>query len=288
MKIYIENFLPDSAITRISTALKAYRPENCILVEHPAEADFIVLCAYGHRRKMKYYADDIVRQGKKYAVVQLSVRSTPNPKTEDWIPLWEASSLVWSYYDLPELCWVDGNKVNFKFYHAPLGVDSEIFKESQSVRKFIIAGTGTGRGWNHECKNEILAAAKEVDKPVFHLGTGENTNEITYSNNMDDALLAKYYSQCGFVSGLRRIEGFELPVLEGLLCGARPICFDKPHFRMWFNGLAQFIPEDSNIITNLVRIFQSSAKPISKPEKDYVIKTFNWERICKEFWRQAI
>ena len=91
--------------------------------------------------------------------------------------------------------------------------------------------------YNKECKNEILLAAEGLGKKVFQLGSGENTDTITYSNNADDKTLAKYYSQCEFVSGLRRIEGFELPVIEGLLCGARPICFDIPDYRHWFDKL---------------------------------------------------
>lgn len=288
MKIYIENFLPDSAISRISNNLKKYLPENSSIVEHPADADLVVICAYGHKRKMKYYIEDLLRQGIKYAVVQLSVRSTSNPKTEDWLPIWESSELVWSYYDLPSLCREDNNKINFNFYHAPLGVDAEIFKETPSAREYIIAGTGTGRGWNHECKNEIFEAAKAVNRPVFHLGTGENTSEVTYSNGMDDTELSKHYSQCEFVSGLRRIEGFELPVIEGLLCGARPICFDKPHFRQWFSELAEFIPEDEMRVTNLIKLFQNGAKEVSESEKHYVRKIFDWEVICNGFWKKAI
>ncbi|KKR11484.1 MAG: hypothetical protein UT40_C0035G0007 [Candidatus Woesebacteria bacterium GW2011_GWA1_39_21b] len=288
MRIYIENFLPDSAISRITNALKKYTPSNLTVVEESDGADLIVVCAYGHRRTMRDYTNRLISKNKKFAIIQLSIRSTPNPKTEDWLPIWEKAAITWSYYNLPELCQQDGNRSNFKFYWAPLGVDADIFKETKAERGFIIAGTGTGKRWNRECKNEILAAARAVNKPVFQLGSGESSKEIFYSNGMDDVTLTKYYSQCEFVSGLRRIEGFELPVIEGLLCGARPICFDKPHYRKWFNEFAEFIPEDNQRTDNLIKLFQKGAKPVSESEKAYVKKNFSWKKICSEFWKLAI
>jgi len=289
MKIYVENFFSYSAINRISDAFKKYIPPEHHLVDSKDAADFIFVNAYGHRRNIQKYTASLLAQNKKYAIIQLSVRSTSNPGTKDWLPIWEKAELVWSYYDLPELCKEDNAGVNFNFYRAPLGVDSEVFKEIKSKRNFLIASTGSGRAWNKECKNEILLAADGLGKKVFQLGSGENTDTITYSNDMDDKTLAKYYSQCEFVSGLRKIEGFELPVIEGLLCGARPICFDKPDFRYWFDGLAEFIPEDYIKITENVRsVFQKGARPVTDTEKEYVKTHFDWNKICKEFWWQSL
>lgn len=284
MKVYVENFLQDSAILRITNAVKRYSSSIRTFVDSVEAADFVIVCAYGHRRKIKYYVERLLAQNKKYAVIQLSIRSTPHPGTESWIPIWEKAELVWSYYNLPELCKKDKTTVNFNFYHAPLGVDSKIFKETKHKRNFLIASTGSGKPWNKECKNEILLAAKDLGKKIFQLGPGENNDIITYSNNVDDMVLAEYYSQCGFVSGLRRIEGFELPVIEGLLCGARPICFDTSNYRQWFDELAEFIPEDAHIHENLRKLFLKGAKPVTETEKRYVKTMFNWDTIIKNFW----
>jgi hypothetical protein len=233
---------------------------------------------------MKNYTNWLLAQNKKYAIIQLNLKITSNPNPGAWMPIWEKAELVWSYFDLPEECNKDNTAANFKFYHAPLGVESEVFKETKSERNFLIASTGSGRAWNKECKNEVLLAASGFGKKVFQLGPGENTDIITYSNDMDDKTLAKYYSQCEFVSGLRRIEGFELPVIEGLLCGTRPICFDKPDYRRWFNKLAEFIPEDARIHESVRKIFAKGAKPVSGQEKEYVKTRFNWETILRDFW----
>lgn len=288
LRVHIEGFcpLPDKAISRVVTALRRYIPKKYELVYGEQNADLVVVCAYGHRRSLKYYTEKLLAQKKKYSVIQLCLRSTPNPKTEDWIPIWEKAQLVWSYYDLPKLCKEDKNKARFNFYYGPLGLDSEVFKETPHRRKFIIAGTGTGSRFSDECKNEVISAAKEIGKSVFQLGYGARSGNVAYSNGMEDELLARYYSQCEFVSGLHRIEGFELPVIEGLLCGARPICFDTSHFRHWFGKLAEFIPEDNNVSESIRKLFVKGAKPVSEKEKKYVKTHFNWKTITKEFWKR--
>ncbi len=289
MKIYLETFKLDNAMARISEALIKYLPAGNTITKDPNEADLVVIFAYGHLRKMRWHTNRLITKGKKYAVIQLSVRSTSNPNTADWLPLWEKAQTTWSYYDLYGMCKEDGNDPKFNFYFAPLGVDSEIFKETPSKKTFIIAGTGTGRGWNKECKNEICYAASKINRPIFHLGTGEDDKQITYSNGMDDRELAKNYSKCEFVSGLHLTEGFELPVLEGLLCGARPVCFDIPCYKHWFNNIAEFVPSKrSDVVNNLTKLFERGAKPVSDDEKEFVKRNFDWKTICEGFWKEAI
>ncbi|HET7099048.1 MAG TPA: hypothetical protein VFI61_02350 [Patescibacteria group bacterium] len=284
MKVYSESSRDDIAISRIINAVKKYAPDGVEFVKGDEEADLIILYVYGFRRHTRYNTERLHKAGKKYAIVQLCVRSTPNPKTEDWLPIWEKAEVVWSYYDLPELCREDGNPTNFNFYYAPLGVDSAVFKETKSERKFIVASTGSGSRFSLECKNEVISAASGLGT-IFQLGVGEDSSSISYSNNMDDSALATYYSQCKFVSGLHKIEGFELPVIEGILCGARPICFDTPNFRHWFDGLAEFIPQDRNISENIRGIFTKGAKQVSDDEKVYVKNHFDWKAITGGFWK---
>ena len=288
MKVYIEPTIPDFAILRIRDALEKYVTKEHEIVKSEDEADLILIYAFGQRRRMQHRANHILAKGKKYAVMQLCLRGTPNPNTKDWLPLWQKANLVWSYYDLFELCQQDGTEFGFDFYHSPLGVDPEVFKEVSGEKKFIIANTGNGKPWNKECKNEVMLAAKELGKPIFHIGIGETVEgEIVYSNGMDDRALAEHYSQCDFVSGLRRQEGFELPILEGLLCGARPITFDKPHYRNWFGSLVEYIPEDHGMVTeNVAKLLKKDPRPVTEAEKEEVHHKFNWETIITEFWNR--
>jgi glycosyltransferase involved in cell wall biosynthesis len=93
-----------------------------------------------------------------------------------------------------------------------------------------------------------------------------------------------------YTSCLRRKDGFELPAVEGLLCNSRPIVYDAPRYRQWFDGLAEFIPEEDpeKVINNLVRLFQKSYKPVTEEERNETLKRFNWETIIKGFWNRVV
>ena len=92
------------------------------------------------------------------------------------------------------------------------------------------------------------------------------------------------------MSGLRRIEGFELPAAEGLLCGARPIMFDRPHYRDWFNKWAIFIPEGNReeVLQSLIDVFQQEYRPVTLEEIAEARQLFDWQSIINGFWRYII
>lgn len=268
MKVFAEDLRGDYAITKIAGALKKYAPSTIEFVQDENDADLVVMYVFSQRRRFLRRAQQVVRSGRKYAVVQLCVRSTPNPRTVDWLSLWKKAAVVWSYFDLPVMCEGDGNPLTFPFYHAPLGVDP-VFKETETDRKYTIA-VGSNR---RESIKEVTEAATE---PIWILGTG-----------ISDEDLAKVYSQCKYVSGLRRIEGFELPVLEGLLCGARPICYDRLHYKYWYGSLVEYIPESEGplIVENLKKLFIQEPRPVTEEEKQSVREKFDWEKIVRGFWQ---
>jgi hypothetical protein len=106
---------------------------------------------------------------------------------------------------------------------------------------------------------------------------------------LEDEQLAAIYNECEFTSGLRRIEGFELPAAEGLLCGSRPIMFDKPHYKHWYGDWAYYIPEldREGVLECLKFIFDNEkAKPVTDEEWENAAALFNWPRLVGDFWRQ--
>lgn len=291
MKVFANNLIDDIAITRVETALKKYAPSSLTFVESEEDADLVIIYAYGLRRGVWWRTSRLLESKKKYAVVQLALRMTANPKTEDWLKIWERAQVVWSYFDLPKLCKKDGNSANFNFYLAPLGVDADAFKEVKLKRKYIAAVVS--QGWSKESLGDVTTAARAVGRKVLNIGTQKELGEgIDYTGMIinDDATLSRYYSQCKYVSGLRRIEGFEMPVIEGLLCGARPICFDMECYRMWFEGLTEFIPENNRegIIISLKELFKKQPRPVTAEEKKIVIDKFDWSKIAHGFWGKII
>jgi glycosyltransferase involved in cell wall biosynthesis len=172
------------------------------------------------------------------------------------------------------------------FYIAPLGVDAEIFQPARPVRKNFLIGT-SGYIADTESVREAHLACQMLNRSMFHLGPNlEIGNNITYVHHIPDELLAEFWSQCSYVAGLRRIEGFELPVLEGLMCGARPIVFDAVHYTKWFGEFAELVPEGSpqEVLESLVQVMSKPVRPVTAAERSQVAKQFDWQTIVTNFW----
>lgn len=276
MRVYIDKKNTESiAIGRTVDALVRHAPATFKFVSDPKESDLVVINVNG---RLKQTTKLIKSYDKPYVIIQYALKSTLNPDIDDWLSLWHGARLVWSYYDL--------QPNGFNFYHSPLGVD-ETFKKHSSNKKYIIATSGIG--YLQESVRECILAAEAVNHRVFHVGpvVTKRTN-VDFANGMSDEELAKNYSACEFVSGLRRKEGFELPVVEGLVCGARPIVFDAPHYRQWFRDFAIFIPEASRdeVVQSLIEIFKKDPKPVTDVEILEARARFDWNKIVKGFWEQ--
>jgi hypothetical protein len=78
--------------------------------------------------------------------------------------------------------------------------------------------------------------------------------------------------------------------VESLLCGTRPIMFDTPNYRQWFDGLAEFIPEESVSMTSyyLYKVFKKEPVLVSDAEIEDARKRFDWERLVKGFWERCL
>jgi hypothetical protein len=269
MRVFANNLIKNFAISRIEGALKRYAPSNIEFVDREKDADFVIIYAYSQRRKVDKRIKWILERGQKYAIMQIAVRATPCPQVSDWIGMWEKAEVVWTYLDLASYCEEEGQDVTFNFYHSPLGVDSKVFKETDQERFYkIIVGDS-----RDETVNECIEAA---EGDVYMLGTGVSDKE-----------LALAYSQSEWVSGLRRKEGFEMPVIEGLMCGARPICYERDHYAQWFGDMVEYIPEDVATVQFLKNLFSHPPRPVSKKEKQIIKDIFDWKPIVEGFWSQV-
>lgn len=281
MKVYCDA-QPDLAIQRIVKALKLYAPSEVEFVDSEDKAEIVIIYAYGQRRGVKYHSERLLKQDKAYSIVQLCLRNTSNPKTIDWMPIWHKSRLVWSYYNLPNMIEEEGNTyVPFPFYFSPLGVDTTVFKETKCEKKYLVGICS--HGLSRECLSEVIQAAEICKGKVFHFGG-------KLSKPIPDKELALMLSQCKYVTGLRRHEGFELPIIEGAMCGARPITFDLPQYKQWFESLAMFIPQrhSKHVVEALVEIFKKEPKSITKIEKENVAKWFSWKNIVNGYWSELL
>jgi len=292
------------AIVRIGDALARHAPPGVEVARIPPcakdsrrhwlvpgedDGDLVVLFANGLHDHMEALAQRCVSRGQKYAVVQIALRTTRQPSTDHWRWLWRKAAVVWSYYPLGLWIQEDGGApMDFHFYHAPLGVDP-IFYDRAVKRDFTVCTSGQRR--SQESVAECDEAAAMVGGSVFQLGPSLAMKaDATCLTDVSDVLLAHLYSRCLFVSGLRREEGFELPAAEGLMCGARPVVYDRPHYRAWYDGWAEFVPEgNANEVTkHLAELFLAGPRRVEEREKDVAASVFDWQRIAAGFWERAL
>lgn len=300
MKVYLEPHTNSRGILRVRDALVRFAPKEVEVVSSENEADLVILHVFGRNTTSLNRAGRLQKEGKHYAVIQYCLRSTMRPNTKDWIKMWMYADVVWSYYDLFALCSKDGmilpeihdgvsSLVAFNFYHAPLGVDVELFNSKQLFRPYTIVASGQHA--LSESVRECAFATKRVHGRMFHVGHElRRGKDIVCQSNLTDEELAYVYSTSQFVSGLRRTEGFEFPVIEGALCGARPIVFDRPEMRHWFGQFAIFIPEGSRgeVIDSLEQVFRQGASPVEEWQKALIREKFNWRYIIDGFWRRIL
>lgn len=290
MKAYIlPPDVPSWAVTRVMDALTRHAPRDVEFVSNMGDSHLAILNVIGRRDKMLRLAKWLVDNGKQYAIVQYVLRGTLRPNTGYWLPLWGSAKLVWSQLDLASAMKEDGASLsNWQFYHRPFGVDAQVFRCENLPRDNIIFTSGVST--NAECVKETVEAARRVGRTMVHVGKILPDAHVRSYQNIDDATLARLYNTCEFVAGLRRGEGFELCAAEGLICGARPIMFDRPHYRCWFNKWARFIPETLRPETtdSLEALFRQGAEPVSIEERDEAIALLNWESIIGGFWQRCL
>lgn len=266
-------------MVRVANALKKHAPRELEFVDDPKSADLQVLHVIGPDNAELLEASN-------YAVIQYCRTGGE----ASYISLWAGAQVVWSYYDLRSLC--------ERFYFAPLGVD-EIFTQSfdPEPRDIGIMTSGYVSHPAGEAIEEVAIASWMLGLDVVHLGPEKVEGMVVKLptgwravENIADRTLAAYYRRSKWVSGLRHIEGFELPVLEGLMCGARPIVFDRPDMHEWYLGHARFVTEASgeSLVKELLDVLTDEPEPVSMEEREMVAQRFSWNRIATGFWEQVM
>lgn len=277
MKVFVEP-VPASlslAMWRVAKALKSYVPEGIEITTNASDADLQVLHVIG--------LDSMdVLKAPRYAVIQYCLYSA-NGDHSAWNSIWNDSVLNWSYYDLRAP----------RFYRSPLGADETFvsYHANGHRRDVGVVTSGYVSGPGAEAIEDVAIAASLAGLTTTHLGPRpvgmtQYPRGWTLKFGIDDNQLSDLYGSARWVSGLRHVEGFELPCVEGLMCGARPIVFDRPDMRRWYDGHAVFVPESSgaSLVKELLHVLQFEPEPVSREESEEVRAKFDWSRIVSGFW----
>lgn len=191
----------------------------------------------------------------------------------------------------------------------PLGADPEVFYPENRLREFLVHTHGYDL--RAESIKYVYLACKEQGGKQCHIGSDFDSlnsqsgdildkNYINIHCDITDDEMKRYYNSSRFVSGLRLIEGFEMPIIEGAMCACRPITYDLPCYKRWFSEFAAFVPfvgepekdgepfgnseqRAKELISSIQQIFNQHSC-LNKSQIDYVKNTFSWARIMPTIW----
>jgi hypothetical protein len=194
-----------------------------------------------------------------------------------WDELWENSLFIASFYNLREYT----NKT-FNFLYTSLGYDENIFKTQKSFYERERAVFTTGHVAETECLDLIYQACKEAGYVMYH--TGENFKFGGYYhhlNYLSEFEYAALLQNVRYVFGLRKIEGFEVAVLEGIASGAVGVVPTLSSYN-WYNELAIRVDVNSpELVKNLYNILRNEEKIVINQQK---LSSYSWSKVFTNFW----
>jgi len=285
MRVYVDDIgFRSFSVMRVIQAFQKYSPPEIEIVYDENDAELVLLHVYGRINRIRNRIELLKTRNKKYAIMQYTLRHSLSPSTKDWASIWNGATRVWSYLNLKQMVQDDGENTKFNFYHAPLGVDRDIFYPQKNDHYYQIFTTGTN--YMTEGVRECVLASNDIGKKSVHFGLKINHPNVDSFIAEDDEIFSRTLNRCDYTAGLRRGEGFELSAAEGLICGIRPILFDSPHYRDWYDGLGIFIPElgRDSVIEDLRKIFKGELKPVTDNEIKEAQSRFDWEKLVTGFW----
>jgi len=279
-------------IHRVSRALEAYAPAGVRIVPTWEEADLVLLHVIG----IAGVQEVIDRLQKPHCLFMYCTWQTGGGTYEEWGRAWYGAKLISSYYDLEHTSlaetWFPGwpSLRRFNLHRTPLGVDTDVFRPCGCAKQFLVGTSGYVA--DQECLGEWGVVSAASGQGHFHLGPTDVVGApgVTYVNGIPDGELAKRWSRCRFVSGLRRVEGFELPAYEGLACGARPVMFRRDDAIHWMQDHAEYVDETTpaHIIEQLRELVRRPPRPVTDAERAWVRDTFSWARFAKDWWERVL
>lgn len=280
---------------RIKNNLIKYAPEDIEIVDSYEEADFIVM-----HHQYKQDLDWFLHNCKKPFIFLISELQQSKEYFQEFFSN-PFMKMTYTFHPLRHLGYVSEEDKKSHVL-APWGFDEELFNANpydvvHTDRPNTIFAMGFYDSEHYHSQYDAVRMTNgfmmHTDIKIWDFlrqGKFFDPQHHWYTEWVSDEELIKIYQSCKFVSGLRSGSGFEVGVLEGLVNGCRPICFDNIYYRQFFNDFALFIPEDFDVdmTQNLVHLFRDADMyKVNSDEIKYVREKFKWETIATNFWKEV-
>lgn len=257
--------------------LKKFAPRNVEFIQDYSEADLQIL-------NVTRLADRYLLNNKNYIVLMHTYGEWAEEPHNDYHKLFKDAKLVYSHLDLSE-----HNGINYM--RGPWGVDLSKFVAlpGKSVKFHDIFSTGFVA--QTEGISEILSACITINGKMIH--TGPKLFDDPHYTNLglvDVNRLREVYNGSKYTNALRRVEGFEKTVSEGILSGSRPICFDTPLYRYWYEDLVEYVKEGSfdDTRNDLIKVLSTEPREVTEEEQKIVENKFGWINVARSFWERVL
>ena len=285
------------SIHRVEAAFKRYAPASVVFVDDWRTAD---LCLENAFDVNPLDPDQVPRLTRPYGLLWMGdvppgwVPPSPALAAAQRQRHQECAAARFVYSFLPHTAAVAPGRVIV----GPLGVDPAQFPWSGAPRDWDVLTTGYVAPT--ECLDSVYEAVRAMHARWVHiggalpeLGAWESPRRQRYEG-IPDTALAAWYRRTRYVTGCRGGAGspwgFELPVLEGLCAGARPICLDLPPYRHWYGDHAVYVAagDRDTVARALQAVLAGPERPVTPAERDEVAAAFAWERVARAFWHAVL
>jgi len=138
----------------------------------------------------------------------------------------------------------------------------------------------------HPCPGGAVGShAKDADRLLCQpMDTLQGRSPCSFHDNLgriSDAQMVAEMQGARYAAVLRKHEGFEMPGIESIFCGARPIVYDLPSFR-WYKGHAVFLnasfgPAEHS--AELIAVLKQPPAVVTDAELTELRNKFAWQRI---------
>lgn len=161
-----------------------------------------------------------------------------------------------------------------------------------------------GCGWRNamcdvcrQCPGGILASFRtNVSDPPLNCqrlpDLGGNRSACSFYDFLgpvDDGEMVQELQRARFAAVMREFEGFEMPGIEALFCGARPVVFDISTYS-WYAANAVVVRSGTTpfeLFGQLTSAFRRGPDPVGAVELAQLHAKFSWQSLVPGFFEQV-